>query len=130
MVKRGGAGVFSPDNRNNQRQRMDVDMTEEKLPEDAILDLTDTDFEFDMEILKLAFKDIPEWTTDFAKYLAKVISHSIKQDVNGILESSYKGMKAKITQLEVENVSLKQKLSEQEAYSRRSNLIINGIPEQ
>ena len=129
MVKRGGAGVFSPDNRNNQRQRMDVDMTEEKLPEDAILDLTDTDFEFDIEILKLAFKDIPEWTTDFAKYLAKVISHSIKQDVNGILESSYKGMKAKITQLEVENVSLKQKLSEQEAYSRRSNLIINGIPE-
>ena len=129
MVKRGGAEVFSPDSRDNQRQRMDVVMAEQELPGATILDLNETDFEFDMEILKLACKDIPEWTNDFAKYLAKVISRSIKEEVNGILESNYKGMNAKISQLESENRSLKQKLTEQEAYSRRSNLIVNGIPE-
>jgi len=143
-MKRGNDGIFSPGSPETQRLKMDID---QGIPPAAILNLNITDKDIDVDKLKIECKDLPDWSYDFAAYLAKSISRSTNDDgkesmdnlvtclrnlmlkfTTGLREDM-KGMETRMGKLEEENKSLKQKLSDQEAYSRRSNLIINGIPE-
>ena len=121
-------------------------------PAFAILDTSDKPF--DMDSLKAKCGNLPDWTEDFVVHIANEITKSIKHDVNQIMGSNHaihngicsniksmvdkslkelsdklKGMEKELDDLKCENKKLKQNLVAQETYSRRSNLLINGIPE-
>ena len=150
--KRSNNGIFSPVSPVNQRMKMDY---ESEQPTAAMMLLNTEDKGFDLAKLKEVCHDLPEWTNNFVVYIANVIAKSIKDDVNvgmdfnhnvqmdmnagfkklldkslSEIRAEMKGMETHINMLQAENKTLKQKLVDQEAYSRRSNLIINGIPER
>ena len=92
-------------------------------------------------------------TNNIAKDICQDINDSMEHNFNLVMEvhksvktavdksldkfrAEMKGMSSRITQLESwqnelksENTNLKQKLQNQEQYSRRSNLVISGIPQ-
>ena len=154
MSKRSNSDVFSPEIRDKQRQRLNSSVMENEVSSPAFAILDTSDKPFDMDSLKAKCGNLPDWTEDFVVHIANEISKSIKHDVNQIMGSNHaihngicsniksmvdqslkelseqlKGMETELANVKIENKHLKQKLVDQEVYSRRSNLLINGIPE-
>lgn len=154
MSKRSNSDVFSPEIRDNQRQRLNSSVMENEVSSPAFAILDTSDKSFDMDSLKAKCGNLPDWTENFVVHIANEITKSIKHDVNQIMGSNHaiqneissniksmvdkslkelseqlKGMETELENVKIENKHLKQKLVDQEVYSRRSNLLINGIPE-
>ena len=154
MSKRSGSGVFSPELRETSRKRLNSSMMEDEglTPALAILDTSKKIF--DIEELKSKFPNVPDLTQELVLYIANEVIRSIKDDVNVNMNINHKsqadrcqntkttiensleklakkieGMEKQLVDMKCENKQLKQNLIDQEVYSRRSNLVINGIPE-
>jgi hypothetical protein len=148
--KRSNDGVFSPDTQDYRRVR--TDLIKELNP--SMLD-ENNELELDGDAIKNFGKDIPDWVEPFAKYLSKSICSFFRNEINDSMchnfdelkdvhstvksvmvdymvgiGSDMTDMKNRVKKLESENKMLKRKMAENESYSRRWNLVIEGVPER
>ena len=154
MAKRSGSDVFSPELRETTRKRLNSSMMEEEGQTPALAILDTSKSIFDIEGLKAKFPNVPDLTHELVLYIANEVIKSIKDDINVTMNQNHQSqnercynmkttvensleklvkeiedMEKQLADVKCENKQLKQKLIDQEVYSRRSNLVINGIPE-
>ena len=148
--KRPNDEVFSPDTQDYRRAR--TDLIKDVNP--SMLDVN-KEVKIDGDAIKNFGRNIPDWVEPFAKYLSNSICSHFRNDINESMRQNFEelkdvhstvksvmedymvgigtdmaDMKKRMNKLETENKMLKRKLTDNESYSRRWNLVIAGVPER
>ena len=127
MSKRGvDELMLSPDSDPSFLKKVDMRSTPNK--EEIMSDPTSNDL-----VLKLQ-KTAPEWFVEAFSYLIKELNilkceNETVNEVKGELKTEIKSLETKVLELESTIKQQDEKISGLEIYSRRDNLIIEGIPE-
>ena len=123
-----------------ETKKLNLQDTPVKITEMSLMEAEPTEQEEDIDrdkAIQAVKANAPEWFGAVFNFILKDLAHISKQagDIATCKETcrqqgiEIQGLRKKVTDLETKNQALEEQISKLEDYSRKSNLIVKGIPE-